>query len=331
MRDLKISGQRQTDFYIRETDFTGMLKLTLPFTNQSLLDLENNRGQRSEWIAPASDEQNIPFEFHSNNRLIEDGAVCTIALKCATYLQVQIDVSTGIRVMTYILSGALQVKTEEGRHMQLLEHTHHSLVLPDKQSNMLIVKGEAKLFMVCMTAGLLKKLVPMQDRPALKNPSIRLTTTEMDDLIHSVVYGDGQISLHRVLLVSKALQLLFLDLEQLKNNTSIPVSGKSDLHKLEKARKLISDNLQSPYSIIELAREVGLNDFKLKKGFKKAYGNTVFGYLAHLRMEKAKMMLATLQYTVSEVAHEVGYKNAHHFTVAFKKKYGYLPSKADVN
>ncbi len=53
----------------------------------------------------------------------------------------------------------------------------------------------------------------------------------------------------------------------------------------------------------------------------------VFGHLADLRMEKARQMLGTSRYTVSEVAHEVGYKNAHHFTAAFKKKFGHLPSK----
>ena len=48
-------------------------------------------------------------------------------------------------------------------------------------------------------------------------------------------------------------------------------------------------------------------------------------------LEKAIAMLSTSRYTVSEVAYEVGYKNAHHFTVAFKKRFGYLPSKINTN
>jgi AraC-like DNA-binding protein len=43
-------------------------------------------------------------------------------------------------------------------------------------------------------------------------------------------------------------------------------------------------------------------------------------------MDKAKLLLKEGK-PVREVAFEVGYKNAHHFTTAFKKKFGYLPSK----
>lgn len=305
-----------------------MLRLTLPFTNQILINLTQQddlvQGETVDYIV---DKTGNTLKALCNTRLIGDISIITISLKCSVFVPVHIQSIADIRIMIYCLSGGLQVKHSVGRQHHILENTHYSQLFADKRITDISIKGDAKLFMICMAGDMLKNLVPQHDYPLLKASSIRIINPELNDLIQTVVYGEEQLSLHRVLLVSKALQLLFLDLEQLKNDVTTVSTNKSDLHKLEKAKILIGQNLQTPYSLIELSRQVGLNDFKLKKGFKEVYGNTVFGYLAELRMEKAKMMLSAAQYTVSEVAHHVGYKNAHHFTVAFKKKFGYLPSR----
>ena len=43
-------------------------------------------------------------------------------------------------------------------------------------------------------------------------------------------------------------------------------------------------------------------------------------------MQKAKDMLLSEKYQIGEVAEAVGYRHATHFTNAFKKFFGYLPS-----
>ncbi|TAF46372.1 MAG: AraC family transcriptional regulator [Sphingobacteriales bacterium] len=98
-----------------------------------------------------------------------------------------------------------------------------------------------------------------------------------------------------------------------------------DAEKISEAKAIIATSLQNPYSLVELAHKVGLNDFKLKKYFKEVYGTTVFGYLHHIRMQKACTLLKQKQ-KISEVAYAVGYKNAQHFTAAFKKYFGLVPS-----
>ncbi|WP_256441273.1 helix-turn-helix transcriptional regulator [Chitinophaga sp. HK235] len=69
------------------------------------------------------------------------------------------------------------------------------------------------------------------------------------------------------------------------------------------------------------------NDFKLKKGFKEMFGNTVFGYMNQVRMEKAKLLLLEGKNSIADISFTVGYKNPQHFTAAFKKHFGYLPSE----
>jgi len=100
---------------------------------------------------------------------------------------------------------------------------------------------------------------------------------------------------------------------------------KEDIEKILYAKKLVENNIQFPDSLIDLSRKAGINDYKLKKGFKELIGETVFGYLYKIRMERAYDYLSKEKKTVNEVAFLVGYKNAQHFTVAFKKKYNILP------
>jgi AraC-like DNA-binding protein len=99
-----------------------------------------------------------------------------------------------------------------------------------------------------------------------------------------------------------------------------------DAEKISHAKAIIEATLQNPCGLIELAHTVGLNDFKLKKCFKKMYGTTVFGHLHNVRMKKACTLLLQKQ-KISEVAYTVGYKNAQHFTAAFKKRFGMVPSQ----
>ncbi|WP_249664415.1 helix-turn-helix transcriptional regulator, partial [Lysinibacillus sp. D4B1_S16] len=74
--------------------------------------------------------------------------------------------------------------------------------------------------------------------------------------------------------------------------------------------------------LMELSRLIGLNDFKLKKGFKEMYGTTVFGYLREKRLEQASLLLQNGTMNVMEVANAVGCSNPSHFAEVRKEKYG---------
>jgi AraC-like DNA-binding protein len=52
----------------------------------------------------------------------------------------------------------------------------------------------------------------------------------------------------------------------------------------------------------------------------------VFGYLRELRMLKAKKLLLAEKDSVTHVSGEVGYQYPHHFSTAFKKRFGVLPA-----
>lgn len=103
------------------------------------------------------------------------------------------------------------------------------------------------------------------------------------------------------------------------------VLNEYDTECLTKARDVILSNLKNPPTIPELAKLVGINQQKLKKGFKVLFGTTINRFLIKKRMETAKILLAHKNSSVKDVALEVGYNSPSHFSTKFKEQFGLLP------
>lgn len=96
---------------------------------------------------------------------------------------------------------------------------------------------------------------------------------------------------------------------------------------VKKAKDILIEMYTHPPTLSQLARQVGLNEFKLKTGFKDVYGNTVFGFVLDYKLETARGMLDSHQHKINEIAFHIGYSNPSHFISAFKKKYGITPKQ----
>lgn len=129
----------------------------------------------------------------------------------------------------------------------------------------------------------------------------------------------------------KVLELVALRLEQV---TQYPQQAASDLQPDDVARihyagDLLRQRLSDPPSLLELARLIGLNDYKLKQGFRQVFNTTVFGYLTQRRMEKACQLLVQ-RHTVAVVAAAVGYASPTAFSGAFRRRFGISPKRYQV-
>lgn len=156
-----------------------------------------------------------------------------------------------------------------------------------------------------------------------------LLTPEVGLWLNRLESYSYQGRIERIFLESRMFELIIFYLQK-KEPAAVPIK-EDDLMKIMFAKQLVENNLQRPGSLIELSRRAGINDFKLKKGFKILTGYTVFGYLYKLRMEKAQHLLLQEKKTVNEVAFLVGYKNAQHFITAFKRQYGISPGSLNKN
>ena len=72
---------------------------------------------------------------------------------------------------------------------------------------------------------------------------------------------------------------------------------------------------------------MGLNGEYLNKLFKKETGESFSRYLTQVRMEKAKELLESGQFNVSEVSARTGYKSSQYFSITFIGYMGYSPSE----
>ncbi|MBE9170586.1 helix-turn-helix transcriptional regulator [Pleurocapsales cyanobacterium LEGE 06147] len=172
----------------------------------------------------------------------------------------------------------------------------------------------------------LKLLVEGQELP----PSYRLETTtpEMQVILQQILNCPYQDWTRQFYLESKALELLILWLAQTAERDKVPELCKlsfSDIDCIHQARDILTHRLKQPPSLLELARQVGLNDRKLKQGFRQVFGTTVFGYLHDYRMQQAQQLLIAGQANVKETAQLVGYASQSVFNAAFKKKFGVNP------
>lgn len=166
-----------------------------------------------------------------------------------------------------------------------------------------------------------------EQRPALFAPQSLPITPRMMFVISEIIHCQRTGYLKRLFIEAKVIELFMMQVEAFEPTQKTASLSGYDHDQLQLARSIIESRLDQPFSLIELAREVGLNDSKLKRGFKEAFGDTVFGYLHDLKMVRAKEMLFARDVSIQEVARLSGYKNQTHFTSAFKRKFGVTPSK----
>ena len=134
-------------------------------------------------------------------------------------------------------------------------------------------------------------------------------------------------------LESQILELLALQCEQRDRlRTTGRVNGRAngiapaDVEKLYAARDVLLARMADPPSLSELARVVGTNEFKLKRGFRELFGNSPYAFLRAHKLETARAYLLDTDLSIAEIAYQVGYSDPAHLTNAFRKKYGLRPS-----
>ncbi|MEH2213298.1 helix-turn-helix transcriptional regulator [Nostoc sp.] len=179
--------------------------------------------------------------------------------------------------------------------------------------------------------------IPISIRQAVINSKLQPyyhqgeITQQMRLVLFNILQCPYQGLMKRMYLESKAVELIMLHFQQFQeqdiNAHSFPARDLSDVDKIYQAKEILLGNLEDPPSLIELARQVGLNDFKLKRGFRQVFGTSAFKYLHDYRLEKARQLLVLGEMKVEEVAFRVGFDSRSYFASAFRKKFGLNPKQ----
>jgi len=100
--------------------------------------------------------------------------------------------------------------------------------------------------------------------------------------------------------------------------------------KLMRAVEYVQDQLETDLTVSRIAQAVCLSPYHFTRLFKESTGQSPHQYVVETRVRKAKELLTTGKFTISEVAHYVGFADQSHLTRHFKRLFG-LPPKRLLN
>ena len=106
--------------------------------------------------------------------------------------------------------------------------------------------------------------------------------------------------------------------------------SRSNEHSIYEARSIIEKNTSRHFSITEVAQQVGLDEVKLKSGFKQVFGIGIFQFMLQAKMQKAWTLILETNRPVKEIAMLTGYTSNQNFVTAFKKYFNATPDSLRV-
>ena len=84
---------------------------------------------------------------------------------------------------------------------------------------------------------------------------------------------------------------------------------------------------QKNYSLDILAQRSGYSKNQFIRVFQQITGSTPYAYIINARIAKAKHLLLFSDYTVTQIAQLLGYRDLNHFSAQFMRKTGDYPSR----
>ncbi|GAO45559.1 helix-turn-helix transcriptional regulator [Flavihumibacter petaseus] len=147
-----------------------------------------------------------------------------------------------------------------------------------------------------------------------------IITSDIDSPLHTATVQN-----RITLLIERFFSRLY---EKSRTLLTPPRISKHDVHQLMHVEALLTQNVHNrPPTIDQLAQEAAMSSAKLKKLFKEVYGTSIYAYYQKQRMNVARDMLLSGDFTVKEVGLQVGYSNLSNFAAAFRKEFNILPSE----
>ncbi len=101
----------------------------------------------------------------------------------------------------------------------------------------------------------------------------------------------------------------------------------SDEAIVKKIMDIMNENLNNPdYSVDLIAQELGLSRTQFWRKTKHAFNKSPGDLIRDIRLQKAKEMLESGNYRISEIAYNVGFNDPRYFSRCFSQQFGISPS-----
>jgi AraC family transcriptional regulator, transcriptional activator of the genes for pyochelin and ferripyochelin receptors len=250
----------------------------------------------------------------------------------------------GVITMMFSLQGKLSIRENSQANSLELSHNQHNMYFFSEPGRKIIMTGlpvkwfavqfskKSFLSIADTTNVAVKQFVDrlVSDKAAIFSASPLPINMAHQTCINSILNCNYQDSLKRMFVLSKAVELLVLQIESPCRSTGSKgtyIKKEYDRERILFARDYLVKHIEYPPTLAELSRLAGINEFKLKNGFKEVFNQPVFAWLADVRLETARNELMKRSKTITEIAFELGYSSPQHFSTAFKRRFGVPPGK----
>lgn len=149
-------------------------------------------------------------------------------------------------------------------------------------------------------------------------------TVNISSLIKNIYHELLSDSIHKSNVISNYLEILFFKISE-----CIKAQNKHwnfyDI-KLNNLRNMIYNNPQAKWSVAELAQKIGISQSQFQRLYKSKFGVSPIADVVAARIEYAKYLLTSTDYTVSRISEELNYKSDIQFIQQFKSVVQITPS-----
>ena len=130
---------------------------------------------------------------------------------------------------------------------------------------------------------------------------------------------------HEIIMKSTFYEMMYMIIREARD-----ITREEDIDRYEVVYRYLQNFVENPLQnnkidIAQIALENGMSQKKFRSVFKSIMKKTPKEYIIGCKIEKAKELLQTGRYQVSEVAYMLGYDDVFYFSKLFKRKTGTSP------
>ncbi len=145
--------------------------------------------------------------------------------------------------------------------------------------------------------------------------------------INSEFYSESP---YRDRFISIKIEELLITCSQLCLMRDVNITSSTE-ENVRNTHELMLTEYKRNWSVDELSKNAAMSESRFYAVYKSIYGTSPINTLIKYRINIAKNLLSTKNYSVSEVAEEIGFTNIYHFIRYFKKETGITPGKYSKN
>ena len=134
------------------------------------------------------------------------------------------------------------------------------------------------------------------------------------------------VRLEKLIELRRRLQERFQKAGNLREVLHTPATGAEDVF-LQKVIRVIEQHMSDEnFGIPQLCKELHMSRTTLFRKLKALTGKSAINLIRSFRLEKAKELLETTDWSISKICFEVGFNNPNYFSTVFREEFGIPPS-----